>query len=53
MLSMCLLNQAHVLYIANLKSTKYMMVIILLLLLETAMAADILLNSNWEKVMLP
>ncbi|XP_023877723.2 tetraspanin-19 [Quercus suber] len=27
----------------------YMMVIILLLLLETAMAADILLNSNWEK----
>ncbi|XP_030968570.1 tetraspanin-19-like [Quercus lobata] len=27
----------------------YMMFIILLLLLETAMAADILLNSNWEK----
>lgn len=27
----------------------YMMIILLLLLLETAIAADILLNSNWEK----
>lgn len=27
----------------------YMVIIILLLLLETAMAADILLNSNWER----
>lgn len=36
----------------DLEWTKYMVVIFLLLLLESAMAADILLNSDWEKVTL-
>lgn len=36
----------------DLERTKYVVVIFLLLLLESAMVADILLNSDWEKASL-
>ena len=41
---------SHYESVQYLKSTQYMVVLVLLLLLETALATDIFLNSDWEKV---
>ena len=41
---------SHFEFIGYLKSAQYMVILVSLLLLETALAADIFLNSDWEKV---